>query len=886
LSTTLSADQWRHIRAVFEEALALPPAARDEYLARACGADASMRRQVEGLLASHAGGSGFLERPAIDAFAADLASSRLEGRRLGPYEVQTRIGAGGMGEVYKAHDTRLGRTVALKVLLPTASSDGSSRERFEREARAVAALTHPHICTLHDVGAVSIDEHEPRPVPYLVMEYLAGETLAERLARGPLAIDEALTYARQIASALELAHRAGIVHRDLKPRNIMLTATGAKLLDFGLAKTSASVLNTHATNESSELTAPGALLGTLHYMAPEQLEGRDADARTDVFGFGCVLYEMLSGHKAFQARSSASLLTAIMVSDPPPLRSQRPGVPAAIDAIVTRCLRKNPADRWQSAAELHNALTRVSAAAVTPRRVRWKAVAAVAIVTTVLTAAVWLVWPRTGVAPASAPPRATQLAVLPLRLVGEVDPADRHLGVGIADAIITRLATVRQIGLRPTAAVLSYADAPAEPARVAEALGVDHVLVGTIQPTAAAYRVTLQLVQGPASSVAWARSYDVARGTLLTLQDTIADQVVDALRIELSSVDRERFKRRYTENAEAYDLYVRGRASLVNYTEADMKTAIDAFERAIDIDPNYALARAGLSIASAWFSIRYAYETDAFKWGARAEQEARAALAADPSLAEATLALASAAGTLHGGFDWPKVIEAATQALSLDPTLDLAHVVRMRAFFHLGLFDHMANEALASRRINPLGNVEVARLEVTASLFGGAYGRARDQAQALLARTDAPAVRNYLGLAQHYLGETAAARTTLAGIQRGGRPDVRSQAALAGVEAAAGDKTAARARAAAIDLASRSDLPEHHRGRCPERHRQGKCQPRHRHRQLRSGDEQSDDEYAEDACDGKPHQRVCGCLRQAPRDERTCDLWSECEITGHFQRTH
>lgn len=809
MSITQSADEWRRVRTIFEGALALPPAARDEYLIRACGADVSLRRQVDRLLASHLHAGGFLEEPAANLFAADFVGSRLEGRRIGPYEVQSRIGAGGMGEVYKARDTRLGRMVAIKVLLPSAvAAGGSSHERFEREARTVAALAHPHICTLHDVGTVSAGEPDSGELQYLVMEYLDGETLAERLARGPLAIDDALAYARQIASALDRAHRAGIVHRDLKPRNIMVTSSGAKLLDFGLAKASASVVETRAPDQSSALTAPGAILGTLHYMAPEQLEGREADARTDVFGFGCVLYEMLSGRKAFQARSSASLLTAIMVSDPPPLSGQRPGAPPAVDAIVTRCLRKNPDERWQSAAELHDALARVAPAAAWPRHRGWKGLTAAVAIVAMVAAALWLAGRRAGPPPATPLETARpQLAVLPLRLVGDVTAADRHLGVGIADAIITRLATVRQIGLRPTAAVLSYADAPVEPARVADTLAVDHVLVGTIQPTATAYRVTLQLVQSPTGSVAWARSYDVVRGTLLTLQDTIAEQVVEALRIELSAGDRERFRRRYTANAEAYELYVRGRASLVNYTEAEMKTAIDAFERAIAIDPGYALARAGLSIASAWFSIRYAYEADAIAWGERAEREARAALAADPSLAEATLALASAAATLHGGFNWPVVIEQATQALAIDPTLDLAHVVRMRAFLHLGLFDNTADEAMASRRINPLGNIEIARLEVAASLFGGAYTRARDQAQALLARTDAPVIRNYLGLAQHYSGETAAARASLASVVRGGRPDVRSQAALAGIEAAAGDKAAARARALAIE---RGGYMDHH----------------------------------------------------------------------------
>jgi TolB-like protein/tRNA A-37 threonylcarbamoyl transferase component Bud32 len=806
LSITQTAGEWRRVRAIFEGALALAAAERDDYLTRACGSEASIRRQVEGLLASHDRSGGFLERPAAELFADHFAGLHLEGQRLGPYEVGSRIGAGGMGEVYKARDARLGRTVAIKVLLPSAVSGGSTRERFEREARAVAALNHPHICTLYDVGTVAVEGSAD--LQYLVMEYLDGETLAERLEAGPVSVAAALTYATQIASALDRAHREGIVHRDLKPRNIMLTSSGAKLLDFGLAKAAASVVETRPANPSSDLTVPGAIVGTLHYMAPEQLEGAAADARTDVFGFGCVLYEMLSGRKAFQARSSASLLTAIMVSEPPPVSALRPAVPAAIDAVITRCLRKRPDDRWQSAAELRDVLSRITATQPSSRRRHWKRLAAAAMVAALFVAAVVWLLPRRA-APAAVPIEAQppQLAVLPLRLVGEVASTDQHLGIGIADAIITRLATVRQIGLRPTAAVLSYAAAPVEPVRVAEALAVDHVLVGTIQLTDTAYRVTLQLVRSPAGSVAWARSYDVVRSSLLTLQDTIADQVVDALRIELSAVDRARFRRRYTENADAYDLYVRGRASLVNYTEAEMSTAIDAFERAIAIDRDYALARAGLSIASAWFSIRYAYETDAFKWGARAEREAKAALDADPSLAEATLALASAAGTLHGGFNWPRVIELATHALSVDPTLDLAHVVRMRAFFHLGLFDNMADEAMASRRLNPLGNVEIARLEVAASLFGGSYARARDQALALLARTDAPVIRNYLGLAQHYSGETAAARTTLASVQRGGRPDVRSQAALAGVEAAAGDKAAARARVIAIE---RGPYMDHH----------------------------------------------------------------------------
>jgi TolB-like protein len=719
-----------------------------------------------------------------------------------------------MGEVYRARDTRLGRTVAIKVLLSHTAVDEPARERFEKEARVVAGLNHPHICTLHDIGTYR-ESAEHGPVPYLVMEFLNGETLADRLAKGALPVEQALDFAIQIVSALDTAHRAAIVHRDLKPRNVMLTSGGAKLLDFGLAKAAADEAVGAGAAPISELTTPGTIVGTLQYMAPEQLESLPADARTDLFAFGCVLYEMLTAKKAFEGRSGAGLMTAIMSREPTRLRELVPLLPNGVEELVGRCLRKNPGERWSSATELLEELKRIAVALRSARESgRYRRylsdhrLGAAALVTTLLLAAGALYWTRPAPRPiTSARTTPVQLAVLPLRMVGGAIGGDEYLGIGIADSIITRLAGVRQIGLRPTAAVLGYADAPADPATVAKALDVGHVLVGTIQRNSDTYRITLQLVQSSDGTVSWARSYDVLRSALTNLQDTIAEEVVNALRLELTAAERDRVRRRYTDNAEAYDLYLRGRASFVNYTETGMKTAIGDFDRALAIDPDYALARAGRAIASAWFSIRYAYETEASAWGARAEKDAKAALAADPSLAEAMLAMASAAGTLYGAFNWPVVIADSTRALQMDPTLELAHIVRMRAFFHLGLFDRMAQEARDAHRLNPLGNIEIARLEVAESLFGGSYERAREQASVLLARSDAPVIRNYLGLAQFYVGDVAGARATLAAVQRAGRPDVRSQAALAGVEAAAGDTVAARARAMAIE---RGPYMDHH----------------------------------------------------------------------------
>ncbi len=267
------------------------------------------------------------------------------GKRLGPYEIVSRIGAGGMGEVFKARDTRLDRTVAVKVLPPEFARSAEVKLRFEREAKTISQFAHPHICTLYDVGSED-------GVDYLVMEYLEGETLADRLERGPLPIDQVLRYGIEIADALGRAHKAGIVHRDLKPGNIMLTRGGAKLLDFGLAKGLAKEadiggpISPSVSTEKKTLTEEGTIVGTFQYMAPEQLEGGGIDARTDIFALGAVLYEMVTARRAFPARSKASLIAAILATQPPSIRESQPSSPPALDRIIRTCLQKEPDERF------------------------------------------------------------------------------------------------------------------------------------------------------------------------------------------------------------------------------------------------------------------------------------------------------------------------------------------------------------------------------------------------------------------------------------------------------------------------------------------------------------------------------------------------------------
>ncbi len=282
------------------------------------------------------------------------------GLHLGPYEIVSAIGAGGMGEVYKARDTRLDRSVAIKVLPSHLSSSPQLRERFDREARAISSLNHPNICTLHDVG------HQ-EGIDYLVMELLEGETLAERLTRGPLPLTDVLKYGAQIADGLARAHRQGITHRDLKPGNIMLTKSGAKLLDFGLARVApVTILADALTEQQKPLTAEGTILGTFQYMAPEQIEGLEADARTDIFAFGAVLYEMTTGRRAFEGKTKTSLIAAIVDRDPPSIATMLPSTPPALEQVIRTCLAKDPDDRWQSVHDIQLQLRAVAEQSLRP----------------------------------------------------------------------------------------------------------------------------------------------------------------------------------------------------------------------------------------------------------------------------------------------------------------------------------------------------------------------------------------------------------------------------------------------------------------------------------------------------------------------------------------
>jgi eukaryotic-like serine/threonine-protein kinase len=350
--SAMNAERWRRIEPLYHAALEKrDPRDRAAFLDEACAGDAALRAEVETLLAHDPDESSFIETPAVAQLLGNAPGAAAhDGRRLGPYRLGALLGAGGMGEVYKASDIRLGRDVAIKVLPAFWSGDPDRRARLEREARAIAAVTHPNICALYDVG-------RDGDVEYLVLEYVEGETLAARLSRGAMPIDEALRVAGEMASALAAAHARGIVHRDLKPSNVVLTRSGAKLLDFGLARLVAPASSPPGPTNTAALTAAGMILGTLQYMSPEQVEGGEADARSDIFAFGAVLHEMISGAKAFEGKTQASLIAAILEREPVPLRQARSETSPTLARLVRTCLAKDPAERWQSAADLERELT-------------------------------------------------------------------------------------------------------------------------------------------------------------------------------------------------------------------------------------------------------------------------------------------------------------------------------------------------------------------------------------------------------------------------------------------------------------------------------------------------------------------------------------------------
>ena len=483
-----------------------------------------------------------------------------------------------MGEVYRARDTRLDRGVAIKILPEAVSRDPQRRLRFDREARAISTLdAHPHICTLHDIG-------DHAGLAFLVMQLVEGVTLGERLTNGALPVAEALTVAIQLADALDYAHSHGVVHRDLKPANIMLTRSGATLLDFGLAKTTGEPVHTRAApsdarvssppTEMGPLTADGQILGTLQYMAPEQLEGREADARADIFAFGAVLYEMLTGHKAFGRVTQAGVIGAILHSDPPPVSTTQSLCPPDLDRLVHTCLAKTADERWQSTHDLLRELRHIADAAGGR---------------------------RAAASGEPAPPTRPSIAVMPFtNLSGDAE--QEYFVDGVVEDLITGLSRIRWLLVVSRNSTFVYKGKPADVRQVQRDLGVRYVLEGTIRRAGDRVRLTTQLIEAASGAHLWADKYDRTVADIFALQDEITLSLVGVIEPTLREAEMQRAKSKRPENLDAYDLYLRAMASLRVLMPGAADQALVFLRQALALQPDYPAAQA----AAAWcHEVRY-----------------------------------------------------------------------------------------------------------------------------------------------------------------------------------------------------------------------------------------------------------------------------------------
>jgi eukaryotic-like serine/threonine-protein kinase len=601
------------------------------------------------------------------------------GARLGPYEIVAPLGSGGMGAVYRAYDSRLNRIVAIKVLSPSADA-AQRRQRFQREMRAIAALNHPHICALYDVGL-------QEDVEFFVMECLEGETLAHRLLKGPLPMADALRHAAALADAVALAHRHGIVHRDIKPGNIMLTASGVKLLDFGLAKLSGMTGKAVAAGlgdvptQSSDLTGAHTILGTLRYMAPEQLEGRDADARTDIFALGVVFYEMATGQRAFAHPSDAGMISAILTQDPVPMADRQPQTPGNFQFAIDVCLAKNPDDRWQSARDLARALTwiRETGPGTKPtpglrwwqRRRRWLAAAVVVlvIVAGILTAP-YLVGGA----------ESRGLVLLPCAVIGGSE-GDQAFCDGLNDAIAEKLAPLTlSNSLQTTTARDARVSGITTAVEARRQLGATLVLQGTLLREGDNVRVNYDLIDATALRKLDDHTVLAASSDPFAIQDRLVGWAAGALALKLTDAERRALIDRDTRNPLAREQYLQGHGYLTDSREpANVDRAIDHFTRALEIDGRYALGFAGLGRA---YWQKYAVNNDP-QWPSKAREACRQAHEIDKHLSAAYECL----GMVSNGAGQYAAARAAYEKALEDELSDEGLLGLAFAEEHLGDFD-------------------------------------------------------------------------------------------------------------------------------------------------------------------------------------------------------
>jgi serine/threonine protein kinase/tetratricopeptide (TPR) repeat protein len=626
------------------------------------------------------------------------------GSRLGRYEILSAIGAGGMGEVYRAHDPTLDRQVAIKLLPPETAADPSARQRLRREAMAVAAIDHPYICKIFEIG-----EHDA--ALFLVMEYVPGDTLDHRLQSGRLPAAEALRLGGEIAEALEEAHARRFLHRDLKPANIMVTPHGhVKVMDFGLARRVEDMPTPdQATRElpASRLTAAGVIVGTPDYMSPEQVKGLELDSRSDLFSFGVILAEMLGGRHPFRQASVGETLSAVL-REPPALADD---MPSPLKAFLGRLLAKDPQERYRSAAEVRADLARLASSSDTiaiapvvrrPSVVRKRATwAALAIALTLV--GYLVAKSRPPRAPAPAAPEAQALirsiAVLPLDNYSG-DPSQDYFAEGMTDELTAKLASISQLRVISRGSVMQFRGKDRPPtAQIAAKLNVDAFIEGSVSRAGDKVRITAQLIDARADKHLWAKTFDGNSRDVLALQTELASAIAREVNVRLTPSEQSRLGAGPSVSSEAHDAYLRGRYFFNRPSDDNLRKAIAQYEEAVKLSPEFSLAFSGMSDAYLWAGYNEGFLT-ATAAKEKSRLAAEQAVQLDDSSAEAHTSLA--VFKLFYGFDWQGCEREFRQAIALNPNYSFAHDQFATALAFQGRFPEATAEGARAIELDPL----------------------------------------------------------------------------------------------------------------------------------------------------------------------------------------